>query len=800
MSIEKKDSFRKIVNKGIDGVFLCLLGILALKKGGFYKADSLFFQLGLHVLVVLHFFVHLKKDEKVRKKENKMKGILLFLSVVFIFPILFKNVTSLNDAIFEMIRYFDVFLIYEIVHHSENKKSYKIGIILVALLLCLLGIDQIANGYCYTVLSYFRSGYLTTNQLDRMSSTIQYANVFALICVMALFLNQEERNQWRKDSDSKQKSISYLIEFILLASIVLSGSRMVILLLSIFFFLESWKEKRIPKGTIGIIVLTVMYVSSIHYLIQSNLNAIYFTTICWYGLVFFLFNWLYKNENWRKEKVNHMIKRYQESSKKYVWWIFIGIGIVCMIMIGNLKRTVLLNASSNRPYLTKNIYQKDIKDNNLLEIQIDELEEDTRYEIEVFQVDKNHQFVLEKKWYYYHTVNGKFELEMTPIEDIQYINMNIHCTKGSLKVSKIVINQKEIGKNRIFLPSNLIDRVKEGMYTQNSSHLRFVYSKDALKIATSHLKNLLFGIGGEGFKNEYSYVKSEEYYSTEVHQIYLQIFVESGIFGLFLLLLLMWYGWKNYKLDGTKKAWLFLIIHGLFDLDFSYMVVLAIFAILLGLLKEKEEILKKNPIKKAEMLTRSFLAIFLFCITSVFLTSAYFSNNIKVYEISQEDSLVEIGKKLNAYEKKVTLDRLEPSYRIELNEGYRYYLASLQTNIKQEKTVFLENEYQRVRKAIKNNLAYLEKNEARNPTNLIDVSNQIYYFLDELAEMYSQNKEEGYVYYLSQIYHNMSRLLLVKDAKWQEKGKNMCQQYAKGLNHDSPVCQKYQALLLELSK
>ena len=151
--------------KIFDYIVCCMLFILSIKKGGFYKSDTIFFNLVINIIAIISIIISYIKNKECSIK-NKVGTLILFFSISYILPILLKNYSSLNDSIFEMIRYFNIYLIYSIVKNSNNKKIYVKSIICIAVFLVILGIDQIAKGYATNLLNSFNSGYFAFNDLN----------------------------------------------------------------------------------------------------------------------------------------------------------------------------------------------------------------------------------------------------------------------------------------------------------------------------------------------------------------------------------------------------------------------------------------------------------------------------------------------------------------------------------------------------------------------------------------------------------------------------------------------------------
>ena len=177
-----KENLNNMVKKINDNIFqtiidviLCIsIIVLSIKKGGFYKADML--AVALVILFLALIIVFVKKVKRVSVTDT----LFIILIVSYTLPIIFKSYTNLNDAIFEALRYVCLYATYLIVKNSKNVKIYKITFIVVATLQTLLGIDGMGSRLLKSALTYFSSGYLGKDY-DRLSGTIQYANITALV-------------------------------------------------------------------------------------------------------------------------------------------------------------------------------------------------------------------------------------------------------------------------------------------------------------------------------------------------------------------------------------------------------------------------------------------------------------------------------------------------------------------------------------------------------------------------------------------------------------------------------------------
>ena len=295
------------IRKIIDILVIIMLFIVSIKKGGFYKEDSIFFNLvittiGLGYVIYSCYINYVKKAEKERCKTDIVQVFLLLLSFSYALPITFKNYSSMNDSIHEMIRYFDVFLIYTLVKSSPHKKIYMIGIYIIIFVQCLIGIDSVANRYLEPLLKHINSGYLTSLDVTRMSGTIQYANVFALMCAICGLLVFNRILKFVFNNESKKEKIILLIKFIAYnlffivysSSIILSGSRYVIIMYICALILMLFTIKSNTKLLFLIqSVIIAVYTACINQAIATNLNSIYVYTIITYLVTVIIFTIIY---------------------------------------------------------------------------------------------------------------------------------------------------------------------------------------------------------------------------------------------------------------------------------------------------------------------------------------------------------------------------------------------------------------------------------------------------------------------------------------------------------------------------
>lgn len=616
----KKINFKNIV----DYIMVILLFFLSIKKGGFYISDGVTFNISILSISFIYFIccvlkrgstnilsnlnvIKLKNIFDLDNIKNNIKkidyiNILFFaLSISYILPIIFKTYTNLYESSFEFLRIFNMFLIYNIVKRSNNKKIYIKGFLVIILIQCLIGIDELGKMYLEPILNIFNSGYLDIN-LTRLSGTIQYANNLGIFIAMAFVIVLD-------NFFKNQKNYIYVILAIFLSSVLLTGSRMVFLILIIALIIYIFKRKNTYNLNEMALVTTLLFLTSLIYvtilsnyiLLKSNLVYIIF-------ILFVLFNYLCINI-YIKVK-NNIKKCNKENEKKYdkkrgnnninnkifgKILILIFVVIIAYISVGMyISKPLYINSNQKDTKVYRNIYGIKKGEDNKFKIDIKDKEPDSRYELIIYEIQGNYEGRVLNIYEYYNTSNGKFEFDFKASEDSKYLNIYINCYKGSVLVDNAKLNEKNNILEYKILPSQLINRLKDSLYGSTTVRDRIEYTKDSFKIITKSPSTFIFGTGGEGFKNLYKEVQTLKYTSTEVHNTYLQIFVESGIIGFLCIIGIVILSLKNSKNNIVKLVYIMFLIYAIFDISFSYMLSQAIFSIIIGILEKgnKQERIK----------------------------------------------------------------------------------------------------------------------------------------------------------------------------------------------------------------
>jgi O-antigen ligase len=200
---------------------------------------------------------------------------------------------------------------------------------------------------------------------------------------------------------------------------------------------------------------------------------------------------------------------------------------------------------------------------------------------------------------------------------------------------------------------------------------RITFYKDASKIIKDYP---LFGTGGGGWKTLYPMYQSFDYYTTEAHSYFVQMFVETGLIGIgsftmiILLLIKDLFKIKKYKLDSMKIS-IFIsimtfIIHSLVDFDLSLSALSLVLWALIGIYVEDDKLTDQK-------ISWKYLVLAVMLISLVGSTSIYWAsvNGERAAAIVRQD----LGKGIEYLVAATESDPFEAKYKSDLG---RFYMAA----------------------------------------------------------------------------------------------------------------------------
>ena len=572
-------------------------------------------------LVAMIFIITKKISKKEKIIENKLDICVFILCITSSIPLIFNTYTTLTGCINYILKYISAFLIYMIIKDltKENPKlkTYIANIIIFsAVLLVILGIDKMSTNIFFPLAKAINVPEITYEE-TRMDSFFSYANTFAAFCSMAIFL---AIGRYVKEQKKVKKVIYGIAIFLLETGIILSYSRIIFIFLAIVFlvYLILLKNKEVRIKTLECTIITgifaVIYTAIYMNLLSTGNYTMLWLLLCITSLFASMLAFLSEKLNGKliKIKMQHMIFS----------MVAILVIMIVTIIIGlqQTKPLVMFNVSNSEKKITKEIYQ--VQGNTNYTFTFDLEAKSIYVNTDIFKIT-----ILEKNKYFddikqteikFGTYSGKKEISITTVENTTeiFIIFSSQIVKDDtyLKVNKLVINNHEEILNYKYLPTSLVNKIKNINFNTKSAWERGVFITDALKLVKN---NSLFGIGGDGWQYREGEVQSYYYWAREVHSYPVQVFLEFGIIGFLslvsIVILIIKYSYNYLKRKNDIEcvtilcSILVVFLHSFLDFDMSYMCIMLMIFALIGILNTM--IMPENNEKKQ---TKNILNILLF--------------------------------------------------------------------------------------------------------------------------------------------------------------------------------------------
>ena len=307
----------------------------------------------------------------------------------------------------------------------------------------------------------------------------------------------------------------------------------------------------------------------------------------------------------------------------------------------------------------------------------------------------------------------------------------------------VVIIMAIISVNKI-LNSSVILNFRDYFSNYRSTSLRLTYYIDGLKIAFSNPLNTIFGSGGNAFRTLYETVQTSEYVSLEVHSLFVQVLLESGILGIVGLIAIIVLTIKNSKDKVYKYMLIIYLVFAAFDISFTYLFILYFFTILLAI----------NSNEKVEEASKTFLVCNGIMYLSVFfiLTTQVIAMVIEPAKVDNLNvSLDEQQKIINECKVASTLDPYDIDYIRLYSRACVNYMDILDIKKDLYGQDNLEKRYEL------SNIIYANtKNELKfEKSNKYAIDDNVFYtckYVDELVSAnYFGDEIVGYEFYLNEM-------------------------------------------------
>lgn len=623
--INRKENFKnieveKLINKIIMFLICVTLFIINILIGPSTNHNDSMINI-IVTFVAMIFIITKKISQKEKILENILDIFVLILCISSCIPLIFNTYTTLTGCINYMMKYVSVFWIYiivkDLVKENSKLKTYIIHIIMIsAVLLVIFGIDKMSTNIVFPFAKAINIPQITYEE-TRMDSFFSYANAFAVFCSMALFLTI---GAYIKNEKTIKRYIYGVAIFLLETGIILSYSRMIFIFLSIVFliYLILLKSKEFRIKTLECTMITGIFAviyTNVYMNLLSSGNTILLWILLWIFSVLASFITVVAeklNRKLMKIKIQHII----------LLIILVTIIAIVVIIIG-LQQTeplVMFYTSTSEKKITKEIYQ--VRGNTNYTFTFD-IEAKSNYKnTDIFQIT-----ILEKNKYFddinqtnltFGTYSGKKEISITTEENTTeiFIIFTSQIVKEDmyLKINQLLINDNEEVLNYKYLSTSLVSKIKNINLNTKSAWERGIFVKDALKLIKD---NFLFGIGGDGWQYREGEVQSYYYWAREVHSYPIQVLLEFGIvgflalIGIVILVIKYSYLYLKKKIDveyiTILCSMLIVFLHSFLDFDMSYMCIMIMMFVLLGIVNAM--VVPRNCNKKK---TKNIINILIF--------------------------------------------------------------------------------------------------------------------------------------------------------------------------------------------
>lgn len=162
-----------------------------------------------------------------------------------------------------------------------------------------------------------------------------------------------------------------------------------------------------------------------------------------------------------------------------------------------------------------------------------------------------------------------------------------------------------VALNMHLIPASIVEKIKSISFKERNFVERLIFYKDGLKI---FLRSPIFGYGGGTWVSLYFMYQSYLYFTTQSHNYFLQVLLDTGIFGFAILMVFLYMvfstalrAWskkdkeKNILIAGLVAAAVQLYLHSILDFDFSLASVQVLLFTSLGvLIATAKEVLQKT--------------------------------------------------------------------------------------------------------------------------------------------------------------------------------------------------------------
>lgn len=615
------------------------------------------------VLTTIYFILcKIVKYEVTIIPKNKSYIVLLLSSII---PIICSTYASVEGAVEYVLRYTTAICIYLLANNLKNKK-YKenlINLLIISgIIIYFIALDianlKITASFLKAINSQIGDG------TQVFCGTFGYANSFAVyLGVLIILCIGKYLNSNHKYIKVLYASIIYIFLTGIILSQSIAGLGILGIITMLYIILIKDKLKRIKIIEVMVISLIVsMFTIKIYKTAITDYNYIIGYII---SFVFIIPQYI----------IMHMLKYiepflYKVTKKQIIISsIIISVCIITYILIAlNITEPIVFRKQQKQ--LEKDI--RNIEKCKTYKIDITMKSTVTRDTLQPYRV------IVKERDKYNDTLNsigknfaefdGTYTVELTTSEETEYITIAFlslnNVTAKEMIINEIKINDVAIPLKYKYIPDNIAQLLTDFNLDKKSITDRITYITDGLKLAS---QNILFGIGGDGWKYRQVEIQGYNYFANEVHSYIVEVLLEFGIFGLIgligILVELLYDAIKNIKNfndDNQFMLNIFLVIllifsHSIIDFNMSFMYIMIIVFMLLGFITSNKT--QKEKIKIDKILDALFI-VFLIIISTINI-NRLLAKTIKVEnDLSKYDRRIELAPYIYEYKK----DKIEFLY------------------------------------------------------------------------------------------------------------------------------------------
>ena len=620
----------KIIKKILNSIDIIILIIIIVSLVFLIRNASQYYILKIAVNVTTMIFIvkRLIQKNPIRIIQSKLDIAVLLLVISSLIPYITNTYISLSNTIDTILNYEVLFLIYILVREICLKNEKRINIIInfiifLAVIFILIGLENLTTN---NIIPFMGINNLINGE-GRLMSLIGNPNVLAVFISMAFFLSL---NETLNTENIKKRILYNTCNTIFLIGIILTYSKTIYILLPflLLLYMITLKNKArniyILQSTFLSFIISIIYVFAFQY---YNSKELYLEILIITVITILLSVIL--------NVLNEKIIKY---TKKINIKIFIMVIIIIVIIIGswiiaqlnNGKEFVVFDEETKAYYKAKIL--NNVKPNpkyvftfDMSALDTKENTKPTLFTINIIERDKKN-FEIKNTLEEFEQYVGVKEIEIETADNTSEIKIEFGTNSKSsrLIINNFYINGEEYILEYKYLPTKLVEKVKDISLQYKTAQERFAFISDGLELIK---ENPLTGIGGGGWQFKYGEVQDYNYVTRDTHSYPIQIWLENGIIGIIALVLIYTIVFftfnKNIINIGIKFALIILMLHCVIDSDMYFVFIQALFFVLLAIFS----VIYSKGVKKSEKLDY----IFNFVIIILILVSIILNANPKIY-------------------------------------------------------------------------------------------------------------------------------------------------------------------------